>query len=60
MEAFVDDKRGKMSRQDPSNNEPRRNCVICTVEERQISVALQVSISSNLSSSGCLCCIPDV
>ena len=35
-EAFVDGKRDKVSRQGPPNNESRRNCVICTVEERQI------------------------
>ncbi|KAH9079298.1 hypothetical protein EDB83DRAFT_2341847 [Lactarius deliciosus] len=34
--AFVDDKRGKASQQNPANTESRRNCVICTVEERQI------------------------
>ena len=35
-EAFTDSKSGKVSQQGPSNNESRRNCVICTVEERQI------------------------
>ena len=35
-EAFAGGKSGKLDRQGPSNNESRRNCVICTVEERQI------------------------
>jgi hypothetical protein len=34
-EAFIDGKSSQMSRQGPSH-ESRRNCVICTVEERQI------------------------
>lgn len=35
-EAFIDGKRGEVGQHDPSSNESRRNCVICTVEERQI------------------------
>lgn len=35
-EAFTGGESGKLGRQGPSNNESRRNCVICTVEERQI------------------------
>ncbi|KAI9466093.1 hypothetical protein BJY52DRAFT_1366334 [Lactarius psammicola] len=67
-EAFVDGKRGKASRKDPSNNESRRNCVICTVEERQIicwpcrCLALcddcRQNLASRLSASKhtCPCC----
>ncbi|KAI9446566.1 hypothetical protein H4582DRAFT_1803674 [Lactarius indigo] len=66
-EAFVDDKRGKVSRQYPAN-ESRRNCVICTVEERQIicwpcrCLALcddcRQNLASRLSASKhtCPCC----
>ncbi|KAF8275143.1 hypothetical protein EI94DRAFT_1712450 [Lactarius quietus] len=67
-EAFTDGKSGKVSRQGPPNNEPRRNCVICTVEERQIicwpcrCLALcddcRQNLASRLSASKhtCPCC----
>ena len=35
-EAFVNDKRGSANRRDPPTNGSRGNCVICTVEEREI------------------------
>ncbi len=35
-EAFVNSRRGVANRPGPPGNEPRRNCVICTTEERQI------------------------
>lgn len=67
-EAFADGESGKVSRQSPSNNESRRNCVICTVEERQIicwpcrCLALcddcRQNLASRLSASKhtCPCC----
>jgi hypothetical protein len=36
QEEFVNGKRERANRLDPPSNEPRRNCVICTAEERQI------------------------
>ncbi|KAH9059981.1 hypothetical protein EDB87DRAFT_648340 [Lactarius vividus] len=67
-DAFVDDKRGKASQQNTTNNESPRNCVICTVEERQIicwpcrCLALcddcRQNLASRLSASKhtCPCC----
>ncbi|KAH9180438.1 hypothetical protein EDB89DRAFT_2110552 [Lactarius sanguifluus] len=67
-DAFVDDKRGKASQKNPANTESRRNCVICTAEERQIicwpcrCLALcddcRQNLASRLSASKhtCPCC----